>query len=282
MRTSTTGRITAYFDSVEEFAHTVAAQCQGTRTWSNDWNNEHSWALGLNAKTACERAVSGDASLVAGVSDLVERVSAQQGSTLRAVWEPSVAGNRISVPDYLAGSPTCMRRRVKREANTRAINVYVALVSSAGIDAAHMLKRGAAILAFLQTCQASGIAPTVYLIGEGNGGNDGDGCTLIKVDSQPLDLSVSSFAIAHPAFYRKALFAWNDHHNRWSGAWPKSRPYNSRETEAWYWKTVEEAGGSREAGDVLIPATEHHDELVVRPKAWLAARMAQLGIGGDR
>lgn len=150
---------------------------------------------------ACKLALEGDPNLKASTSEAMSRLVPQyvEGSTRR--WAPSIAGSRVCIPEYLSGNPMCMRRRVPRESITRHMNVYVAVGCQAAVRAGQMVERGAIVLGMLEALQAAQVGVDLYLVHE-LADDQNDRFFIVKVDSQPLNLSEASFAIAHPAFFR--------------------------------------------------------------------------------
>src|SRR5579872_5332559 len=159
------------------------------------------WDLGVSFEQACERGLVGDLDAAARATEALAKIetsSTRESYRLRPTL--SMAGSRVSVPTYLAGKPNCMVRRVKTEIATRSVAIYVDTSCSAGIPASSMFQRGVTILALLSALQSSGVAIELYLVSSLYGRTDGDYYQLIQVESNPLDLSTSAFAIAHPAF----------------------------------------------------------------------------------
>src|SRR5687767_1273005 len=89
-----------------------------------------SWDCGLGYKKSLELAVSGDPSIVGKTRKAVENFTEHHGVKECLRWEPSPVGQRVCVPDYLCGSPYSMRKRVKRQAETRHVGIYVFMVAS--------------------------------------------------------------------------------------------------------------------------------------------------------
>jgi hypothetical protein len=180
---------------------------------------------------------------------------------------PSMTGSRVSVPDYLAGSPRCMRQRKPSEIQTRSVNLFVNMSSSGGVKATTLLQRGTTILALLEFLSLSQISVELFLVCETDGQTDGDYIQVIKVESHPLDLSVVGFAIAHPAFDRKVCMYMADLMDGFQGMWPRSR------NKGGYQERLKKNIGAAES-DIYIPEAGLWDDLLVsNPKGWLAERI---------
>src|SRR4029450_10054823 len=68
-------------------------------------------------------------------------------ATLRPEWHSSVAGAFPSVPDFLAGIPECMRRRVVQPNELTPLTVWICTTSSGGVEFEDLQRRGVAVLA---------------------------------------------------------------------------------------------------------------------------------------
>jgi len=185
----------------------------GHGTWSE-------WSGGLTGEDARARAVTGDPSLVASFDASLSALTATVGEDARNVWTSDVYGSRPDVGAYLAGAPRCMKRRVKRETETRHVSIYVSLVAWSGSTASDMVKRGVAIMGLLSALQSMRVSVDLFLVldtaaHDPKRGDVGDYTQVIRVESRPLDLSTSGFAIAHPAFTRHVTYSYTHHMTGW-------------------------------------------------------------------
>jgi hypothetical protein len=162
------------------------------------------WDAGIGGDEAARRGLEGDPSLVPAGHSL-SAAPPTYLSTQRPHWAPAIVGSRVSVPDYLAGSPTCMRAR-KPRASSRHVNVYVDLSSDASVHSRDLIMRGQNILGLIQAIQAIGITPDLYLYLPLETRTDPNTYYVIHVDTRPLDLSTAGFAIGHPAFGRSVCY----------------------------------------------------------------------------
>lgn len=238
------------------------------------YGNNMSWDLGVSYNQAIQLATKGDHSLVAKcaaqVDDLVNRFTIRQETKAR--YRPSVAGSRVSVPDYLAGSPMSMRRKVPSETQNRSVNVYVGTTSWAHCQADDLLKRGQTILALLEFLQLSQVSINLYLVSELDGVTDGDFVQVIKVQSQPLDLSTAGFAIAHPAFARHINYGMAYIMDGYTGGFPRSYGYDGNSN---YQNKLAKAIGMEDT-DIYVPWPGPHDrEIWDKPDQWVADKIQQ-------
>ncbi len=258
----------------------------------NRYSSSRSWDMGVTGSAAMELAANGDPSIVAEWEGQIEHVQEASSEAPRPLWTPSMLGPRVSVPAYLAGSPMCMRRRKRPENITRHVSVYVSTTSSGGITADDMMRRGAAILGYVQSIQAMGLAIDLYLVADMQGWSDasshikrasdelhdmtidGDCIQVIRVESRPLDLSTAGFAMAHPAFARNVTYAHAASYGSY-GSW--SRTFHSTDAHnhpAAYARVMRAKLGCDET-DIFVGPASLMDTLMSDPKAWIAARVAQ-------
>ena len=281
----------ARFDSVAAFVDYAVANAD-TKTYDG---NGKAWDGGVSSDKAIRLASAGDPSIVADVNADVDAFAYASNEETRRAYVRDVAGSRVDVPAFLSGSPTCMRRRAKRTSETRHVSIYVSLVCAAGIAASTMLARGKAILGLLSVLQTQGIACDLYLISDMNGStacankagkmppvsdewdmtNDGDCTFVIRVESRPLDLGVSGFAIAHPAFTRHLTYSAG-HLFGFYGHWSRTFT-NSGGMGRSYDRYMSQLRAKLQASptDIFVPPVNLYDEIVTDPKAWIRARVAQ-------
>lgn len=241
---------------------------------------KRSWDNGLGWNKTVEYSRKGDMSMVTAAEVELDKLSLSTGEGERLSYVPAVAGQRVCVPDYLSGSPTAFRKRTKRASTVLHVDIYVFNVSSAGIGASTLLKRGLTILALMQALQARNISTGIFLVTDLDGRtDDGDITTVIELETKPLDLSLSGFAIAHPAFARNLTYSYAENFGfagGWSATYEKCGGH--READKGYKKYISamrtKLGAA--ASDVFIPPVSLYDTLVTDPERWLQERLDQL------
>lgn len=268
------------FNSVHEYTSALLAAkaAQPESSFGGNWYDRSpskSWDGGVSTLEATNRALNGDASLVAMATSAIDKIETTVEGNVRAQNEYSFSGSRVSVPSYLSGNPRAMVRRVKREMPTRSISIVVSTTCSGDIGADIMLKRGCTILALLELLQAQQIQVELSLLAETHGKTDGDLYQLIRIESKPLDLSTAAFAIAHPAFARNMTYAMSHHLDGFNGGWPKSRPFGGRSAMSVWYGNLRKTLGLTDS-DLLIEGASSWDPLVARPEEWIKERMSQL------
>jgi hypothetical protein len=259
------------FDSLSEFLQ--IAKEHGSKSygmWRNQSNGNH-WDGGISSAKALELAENGSLDMVSSADMFLHQLETNIENAPIVSYVPSVYGSRVSVPAYLSGVPNCMRRRVIKEGSARQVSIYVSLTSSGGISAGTLLKRGMTILALLRSLQACRVSVDLFLMTELDGNRDKTGETIliIPIESKPLDLSVASFVIAHPAFDRNLTHPVCSYLNGYDGGWSIHNSNNGgAERFRKYLKL--------ESKDVLIPSAHLYDSIITRPDEWLRERISQI------
>lgn len=116
----------------------------------------------------------------------------------------NVVGSLVNVPAYLQGSPMAMRMRRKREEKA-PITICVDSVTSGGISASIIERRGVAVLALLRKLEAAGHAVTLYITG--SMAPYGDTIFMCApMDSGPIDLGRACWILSNVAMQRQVMF----------------------------------------------------------------------------
>lgn len=255
------------YDSIEGYAKLVAKESSKSHGSSEYTGYNHSsWNDGVSFKKSIQLAIEGDPALVSKYTEFVDKLvnDFTINQDVRKRYVSAVAGSRVSVPEYLGGSPYCMKRRMPREISTRSVNIYVSTTCSAGVDAANMLKRGATILALLEYLQQVQVSVKLYLLAETHGRTDGDLIQAIQVQSHPLDLSTAGFAIAHPAFARNITYEFARITDGFNGDWGAASKKPN------YVEKLRKLLGMQEK-DIYIGAPKSWLETIMKePEKWLA------------
>lgn len=123
-----------------------------------------------------------------------------------------VAGAVPNVPAYLAGHPLTMRRRQRTQSDQAPLMMFVDTAPSAAITPAQMRKKGVAVLALVRLLSMT--RPVQLFVGDQTG-NPNSNKKLqgiyTRLDTAPLDLARSAFALCGAAYARSSCFEyiWN-------------------------------------------------------------------------
>lgn len=169
---------------------------------------------GLSFNGAVSAASNPPRELAERVARMVDKIEAEAPSTHGAThWAPSVFGGFVSVPDYLAGEPECMRVREYHKDAFAPVHIITDSSHCWKVSSETMERRGAAIAAL--SLRLASYRPTrVSVCGIGgarksktrNFARGHAGIVAIDVDLQSIDIGSASYLIAHPAASRRILF----------------------------------------------------------------------------
>jgi hypothetical protein len=261
------------FDSVSEFVKanpkpgTTSKHGFHGRSVVND-RGDGAWTANLSFDKAMKTALAGDSSYVAGAEQYIDKVDAALPQTVNYETVRSPFGYRVNVGDWLAQSPTPMRRRLKRITEVSPIKIVVSLTSSAGIDADTMKRRGEAILAFLLKVQQ--IRPVdLYTLIELDGETDGSQYLMIRQESRPLNISQAAFCLCNVGFARHGYnYADLD---GFLGSWPAGYYANSNE-----YATMRRERLGLNPQDIVIKEAYMTDPIITNPELWIKTELAKI------
>jgi hypothetical protein len=255
------------FDTVEDFAKAAKQAVKEPDHGKSDWTGNVSFS------EAIQRCLTGDESYVEGANKLIEKLDVDLPMTKAFKRVASPYGGSVNLGEWLAGSPVPMRRRIRTSSDIGPVNIYVSTTSSAGVDADTMKKRGFAILALLLKLQA--VRPIqLYLLTELHGRADGWHYQKIRVESQPLNVSVAAFALCNVGFARHLTYDYARVIDGFNGAWPNG--YGDR--------SYEQARRERlnlQDNDLLIKEAHVHDEMIKRPVEWITKQLEKYAKESD-
>lgn len=211
-----------YWESLPAFAEACKdfgrSETYGV-TWSPNSFDDY-WYGGHSKDQARECCLHGYDEIVPKATKIMD--SLETSLDIQGLhWVESVSGAFPSVPDYLSGSPTPMRQRVKRQYDTAPIKVYAAVAMSAALSTEDINNRGAAILALIMALER--IRPVdLYAICELDGDNDkGNSIQVIPIETQPLDVAIAGYVFTHPSFPRMLCYGWAGANHGHRGGWPR-------------------------------------------------------------
>ena len=226
------------------------------------------WLGNMEPDTALHCAISGHNDAVTSAEKLLDRLETSLELPNTSAWATvrSPFGGRVNMGDWLAGSPTPMRRRVKLVSDTSPIKVVVDTFASCSVDADVLKQRGATIVALLMLIQR--VRP-VDLFAAGSSthtGHDGWRYYMIRLESRPLSLSQVGFVLGHPAFFRALGIAFYRHVNPEAPRVPNL--YATRE------ETKSRLGLGTQ--DIFIERASASDPMVIHPEKWIKDQLAHV------
>lgn len=228
------------------------------------------WA-GMSARDAMRFSVEGDPAFVEPAEKLISEIDAAIPPTPGYEVVRSPFGARVNVSDWLADSPTPMRRRKKHLSDRGVVQIFISFSPSASIDVRTYTQRGAAILALVMKIQQ--YRPVQVILFEESQSDDGTmpWYSLVHVDSQPLSLAHLGFWVGHPAFFRQVGAPAERRIGINPAKWAPDQyhqDYNKRRN----------ARMGVEPNDVILSSATDWNPLIREPLKWIAAELVRLGI----
>lgn len=179
---------------------------------------EGSWTDGETFESALRKMEYGDDTYASMADALLDKISDLTEGVPQREWTPGPYGAFPVVPEYLTGMPTCMRA-MSPSGELSPVKIVVSTTCSGGISAETMTKRGVAVLALVMKLQQ--IRPVeLYILAEGNGSKARNLFQLVKLDTKPLSIAHTCFALANVGFARALTYPHMIHYFDWDGRWP--------------------------------------------------------------
>lgn len=204
--------IVKYYDSLALFVEEVARlkEANEIRHAGAGEEKPRQWNHSCGFKQALERAVSGDEEIMGKASRLLDQIEPLTTSEASVHgYVPDVCGSRPYMAGYLSGSPRAMMRRRSTLRDKRHVGIWFDMSSRCDVDAASLLRRGAATIALVERLQASNVSTSLHLVASGcrSSCDPSSVHTFIVIDlPKPVTLSTYAFAIAHPGFIRTLCY----------------------------------------------------------------------------
>jgi hypothetical protein len=261
----------------------VVTDLGGFATWANALPEtphmrglDRKWAGGMTYSDAARAIAHGDMAGVEASDRLLSAFEADMHPT--PTWRTfgTVAGGAPNVGAYLAGSPVAMRQRRRVVDAAAPLTVFVDTVSSGGIEAEDLRKRGVAVLALVRAL--SNVRPvTVYAVAAMQHHGCANSWIAVSLD-QPLDLARAAFALAHPAFARALMYEAGPrlHGKEANGSlhWAFADVNKYRAVARDRWAALVQAAPE----DCLYLAPPHMDDAAIRDGAqWVRDTLAKHG-----
>jgi hypothetical protein len=166
----------------------------------------HDWDLGAGWDGALRMAKTGWEEGVRKI-DVAARQIVPTART--ASFSYDVAGEFPDVSRFCAGDPMHMRSRKHDKAHRPVVHLVVNVCCSGSVAAQHFVNYGAAVAGLVDQLENAGRRVELDVIGVN--GHNGRGRTVcgwkVKRAEDHLDLSAVAYSIAHPAAFRRLMFA---------------------------------------------------------------------------
>ena len=227
--------------------------------------NSLNWFGNETYADTLQKSLVGDTNLVPQAEKLLSQLE-QDIEVPRRVWERSPAGAYCSVPDYVNGLPTSMRRMREIGDEHAPITILVMSSCSAGISAQTMQRRGTVILALVMAL--SRVRPVSLWTVATTHGIDKDGETIMsaRINTDPLDLATACYTLTSVGFARRLTYGIAERVNGFNGQWPRKYQYGNPKQYYEYLKKVLSQDPTK---TLVVGAAELHDELLDHPLKWI-------------
>jgi len=201
-----------WHDSPEAFLGYISALPKKYQTWEWLCNTPHkiNW-LGASAENALKMLQYGDRTYLKNAEALMDKMR-EEGllSYGQKIWQSDVIGAYPNVANYIMGQPDTMFNKIETDlvSNTTPIRIFIDLFLSAGVTVQEAITKGNAILGFIMAMQ--NIRPIeLYVVCITNNYQNFDIQTsgsVIKIDTQPMDIDRALYMCGNPAFARQLCF----------------------------------------------------------------------------
>lgn len=171
---------------------------------SNRMEDRRGWGGVDNWDQVFKLLANGDASLVPQAERIMDQVKAENiDAPGVSLILPSVVGFMPNVPAAIIGHPESMFSRQVSDivGYQTPLSIYVETTISAGVEHHEIMNKGIAILAFAMYMQA--IRPVEIFMTSSGSIHDHSQVTVVKVASNPIDLSRACFMLTSPTYARK-------------------------------------------------------------------------------
>lgn len=205
IRTDDIRNIVLFGESLADVEHYLTTS---TRRWPRAFSRDEPasarWDLGAGWEGAKDLARHG---WEQGAKDIQFSAVEAAGTESLVTVEYDVAGQYPDVGRFCAGEPLHMASRRKR--SKPVVNLLVNVCASAVIDAQVYLRYGSAVAALVDQLENTGHRVGVYVVGANKHSGKGRSVVgwTVKSPQDALDYNAVAFSIAHPAAFRRFMFA---------------------------------------------------------------------------
>lgn len=213
------GTAIRFADDLNDLANWLSSEARVWRQQSSRGNRaSNSWDLGLGMDGALRMAKTGWSEGMRNVMFAAQEVvAAPRTSTIRY----DVAGEFPDVGRFVVGDPLHMRSHRKQRDHHQLVHLIVNVCCSASVSASTFANYGGAVAALVDQLENRGRRVELDVVGVNS--HKGRGRSIcgwkVKQASDPLDLSAVAYSIAHPAAFRRLMFAmWERLPRSWEDA----------------------------------------------------------------
>ena len=261
------------FDSFGEFidrAKANKAPLSSNKEEKNNWSGTKSLAK------ACELAHVGWTKVRPQVDTILNDLESRIAMTIgdRFVTTFRVTGCTVDMGRFMSGEPECMQDfSLEPEAGMgKVVKVLVSGVTSANVSPDHIMSRGCAVLALVDTLHKLGVGIELWWESTIEGSDSKTHAVSVKLhdSSEMLDINGVMFALAHPSMLRRLQFSVQE----------QSETAKQQNVGGGYgYCTVPLAMTNEDSFDVVIEKLEYGTEKIVsNPMDWVVNTVRGLNL----
>ena len=203
------------FGSLGEFAkYALANEAPKSSNKAETFDDGVSWQGDTKTLTeACDVARNGYGAIRSDVDSILDKVTERLDMKFSEhyVTEYATSGSSVDMGRFVTGEPECMLEFLPESSATmgRVVKIIIAGTASASISASHIIARGVAVVALLETIHKMGVGVELWWESciEGNDGRAYSTVVKLHDSNDHLDIDSVMFSMAHPAMLRRLTFS---------------------------------------------------------------------------
>lgn len=191
----------------------LAALAAPTPNWGSNWSSRcddswrNEWTGGASFEQAIAMARIGWPEGAARAQKLLKSLQLPPFEETHSVTQNDVTGSYVDVGEYVQGVPECMVDFREDTRKARFLSIRVSGVMACAIPAEEAMNRGVCIAAIVDALESRGIRCDVSLVFLNRRPRGTVEYTVsLKRATDPLNLDVIAFGVAHPACFRRLVF----------------------------------------------------------------------------
>lgn len=188
---------------LEDWLQRTPRRWTGNSSFTN--RPQTKWDLGVGYTGALKMAKQG---WTKGAADLHFAVQALPQQSRATTIRYDVAGEFPDIARFTAGDPLHMRSHRRQKQHSPLIHMVVNVIASSGTRASAFANYGAALVALIDQIENTGRRVELDVVTvNGTTGTRLVSGWKVKRAEDACDLSAIAFSVAHPAAYRRLMFA---------------------------------------------------------------------------
>lgn len=193
------------FDSLSELARAADKAPKDGASWKEEnQHGKHSWTYGVGRDKAVRMAKHGWPEGAAKAKRLLDDADLPPIEDTHSATRHDVTGSYVDVGEYVQGVPECMVDFIEDKRTARFVHIIVSGCFSAGFSGDQIMNRGVCIASVVDALEARGVRCSVELLTKQD--RTFETSVMLKRTTDALNLDVLTYAVAHPATFRRLIF----------------------------------------------------------------------------